>query len=122
MVDITHKTNTLRIATAQAIVQVSKPETVEAIQNRTVPKGDVFEMAKAAGFLAVKKTPDLLPDCHPIPVEYTGIQYRIEDLTIVIELTVKTIYKTGVEVEAMHGASVVALTMYDMLKPIDNGF
>jgi molybdenum cofactor biosynthesis protein MoaC len=121
MVDITHKTNTLRIATAQAIVQVSRPETVEAIQNRTVPKGDVFEMAKAAGFLAVKKTPDLLPDCHPIPVEYTGVQYRIEDLTIVIELTVKTIYKTGVEVEAMHGASVVALTMYDMLKPIDKG-
>lgn len=121
MVDITHKTNTLRIATAQAIVQVSKPETVEAIQNRTVPKGDVFEMAKAAGFLAVKKTPDLLPDCHPIPVEYTGVQYRIEELTIVIELTVKTIYKTGVEVEAMHGASVVALTMYDMLKPIDKG-
>lgn len=121
MVDITHKTNTLRIATAQAIVQVSKPETVEAIQNRTVPKGDVFEMSKAAGFLAVKKTPDLLPDCHPIPVEYTGVQYRIEDLTIVIELTVKTIYKTGVEVEAMHGASVVALTMYDMLKPIDKG-
>ncbi|MET7256323.1 bifunctional molybdenum cofactor biosynthesis protein MoaC/MoaB [Dyadobacter jiangsuensis] len=121
MVDITHKTNTLRIATAQAIVQVSKQETVEAIQNRTVPKGDVFEMAKAAGFLAVKKTPDLLPDCHPIPVEYTGVQYRVEDLTIVIELTVKTIYKTGVEVEAMHGASVVALTMYDMLKPIDKG-
>lgn len=121
MVDITHKTNTLRIATAQAIVQVSKPETVEAIQNRTVPKGDVFEMAKAAGFLAVKKTPDLLPDCHPIPVEYTGVQYRIEELMIVIELTVKAIYKTGVEVEAMHGASVVALTIYDMLKPIDKG-
>ncbi|SDE32085.1 molybdenum cofactor biosynthesis protein MoaC [Dyadobacter soli] len=121
MVDITHKTNTLRIAIAQATVQVSKPETVEAIRNRTVPKGDVFEMAKAAGFLAVKKTPDLLPDCHPIPVEYTGVQYRIEGLTIIIELTVKTIYKTGVEVEAMHGASVVALTMYDMLKPIDKG-
>ncbi|MCF0059631.1 bifunctional molybdenum cofactor biosynthesis protein MoaC/MoaB [Dyadobacter sp. CY356] len=121
MVDITHKTNTLRIATAQAIVQVSRPETILAIQNRTVPKGDVFEMAKAAGLLAVKKTPDLLPDCHPIPVEYTGVNYRIEDLTIVIELTVKTIYKTGVEVEAMHGASVVALTLYDMLKPIDKG-
>lgn len=121
MVDITHKTNTLRIATAQAVVQVSKQETLEAIRNRTVPKGDVFEMAKAAGFLAVKKTPDLLPDCHPIPVEYTGVQYRIEDLKVIIELTVKTIYKTGVEVEAMHGASVVALTIYDMLKPIDKG-
>ncbi len=121
MVDITHKTNTLRIATAQATVKVSKPETIAAIQERTVPKGDVFEMAKAAGLLAVKKTPDLLPDCHPLPIEYTGIAYRIEDLSIVIEMTVKTIYKTGVEVEAMHGASVVALTMYDMLKPIDKG-
>ncbi|GGB92913.1 bifunctional molybdenum cofactor biosynthesis protein MoaC/MoaB [Dyadobacter sediminis] len=121
MVDITHKTNTLRIATAQATVQVSKPETIQAIQDRTVPKGDVFEMAKAAGFLAVKKTPDLLPDCHPIPVEYTAVNYSIENLSIVIELTVKTIYKTGVEVEAMHGVSVVALTMYDMLKPIDKG-
>jgi cyclic pyranopterin phosphate synthase len=121
MVDITHKTNTLRIATAQATVQVSKQETIQAIENRAVPKGDVFEMAKAAGFLAVKKTPDLLPDCHPIPVEFTGVQYRMEGLSIFIELTVKTIYKTGVEVEAMHGASVVALTMYDMLKPIDKG-
>lgn len=121
MVDITHKTNTLRVATAQAIVKVSKSDTIEAIQNRTVPKGDVFEMAKAAGFLAVKKTPDLLPDCHPIPIEFTAVNYRIEELAIVIELTVKTIYKTGVEVEAMHGASVVALTMYDMLKPIDKG-
>ena len=121
MVDITHKTNTLRVATAQATVKVSKPETIAAIQDRTVPKGDVFEMAKAAGLLAVKKTPDLLPDCHPLPIEYTGIAYRIEDLSIVVEMTVKTIYKTGVEVEAMHGASVVALTMYDMLKPIDKG-
>jgi len=121
MVDITHKTNTLRVATAEATVRVSKPETILAIQNRTVPKGDVFEMAKAAGFLAVKKTPDLLPDCHPIPVEFTAVNYRIEELSVVIELTVKTIYKTGVEVEAMHGASVVALTMYDMLKPIDKG-
>ncbi|KQS24703.1 bifunctional molybdenum cofactor biosynthesis protein MoaC/MoaB [Dyadobacter sp. Leaf189] len=121
MVDITHKTNTLRIAKAQAIVRVSKPETIEAIVNRTVPKGDVFEMAKAAGFLAVKKTPDLLPDCHPIPIEYTAVNYKIDGLEISIELIVKTIYKTGVEVEAMHGASVVALTMYDMLKPIDKG-
>lgn len=121
MVDITHKSNTLRIATAQATVKVSKEATIHAIQNKMVPKGDVFEMAKAAGFLAVKKTPDLLPDCHPIPIEFTGIVYRIEELEIIIELTVKTIYKTGVEVEAMHGASVVALTMYDMLKPIDRG-
>ena len=121
MVDITHKNNTLRIATAQATVTVSKQETIDAIRNKTVPKGDVFEMAKAAGLLGVKRTPDLLPDCHPIPIEYTGISYEISGLDILINMEVKTIYKTGVEVEAMHGASVVALTMYDMLKPIDKG-
>ncbi|MBL4704344.1 MAG: bifunctional molybdenum cofactor biosynthesis protein MoaC/MoaB, partial [Flavobacteriales bacterium] len=121
MVDITAKSNTLRIAVAQAIVQVSKPETIEAIINKTVPKGDVFEMAKTAGFFAVKKTPDLLPDCHIIPIESTKVTYEIKDLSIYINIEVKTIYKTGVEVEAMHGASVIALTIYDMLKPIDKG-
>lgn len=119
MVDITHKYNTLREATAQAIVKTSSPETIDSIKNDQVPKGNVFEMAKTAGMLGVKKTPDLLPDCHPIPIEYTGVDYTIEGLDIHISMTVKTIYKTGVEVEAMHGASVVALTMYDMLKPID---
>lgn len=121
MVDITHKNNTLRIATAQAIVKVSSQETIDAIQNKTVPKGDVFAMSKAAGLLGVKKTPELLPDCHPLPIEYTGIEYHINGLEIQVLMTVKTIYKTGVEVEAMHGASVVALNMYDMLKPIDKG-
>ncbi|WP_074407116.1 bifunctional molybdenum cofactor biosynthesis protein MoaC/MoaB [Aquimarina megaterium] len=121
MVDITHKTSTLRIATAQAIVKVSKSETIEAIEQGTVPKGDVFAMSKAAGLLGVKKTPDLLPDCHPLPIEYTGIEYTIDGLEITVLVTIKTIYKTGVEVEAMHGASIVALNMYDMLKPIDKG-
>ena len=121
MVDITHKSNTLRTATAQAIVKVSSQDTIAAIENKTVPKGDVFSMSKAAGLLGVKKTPELLPDCHPLPIEYTGIDYRINGLEIQVLVTVKTIYKTGVEVEAMHGASVVALNMYDMLKPIDRG-
>lgn len=121
MVDITHKHTTLRIAIAQAIVKVSKQETIDAIENGTVPKGDVFAISKAAGLLGVKKTADLLPDCHPLPIEYTGIEYTINGLEILITMTVKTIYKTGVEVEAMHGASIVALNMYDMLKPIDKG-
>ena len=121
MVDITHKLNTLRIATAEAIVKVNLPETIEAIQNKTVPKGDVFEMSRAAGLLGVKKTPELLPDCHPLPIEFTGFEFEIDGLTIRIKCTIKTIYKTGVEVEAMHGASIVALNMYDMLKPIDKG-
>lgn len=121
MVDVTFKVSTLRIATAQAVVVVSKQDTIDAINNKTVPKGDVFAMSKAAGLLGVKKTPDLLPDCHPMPIEYTGIEYDINGLEITVTMTVKTIYKTGVEVEAMHGASVVALNMYDMLKPIDKG-
>jgi cyclic pyranopterin phosphate synthase len=106
MVDITAKSNTLRIAIAQAVVQVSKQETIDAVINKTVPKGDVFEMAKTAGFFAVKKTPDLLPDCHIIPIESTKVSYEIKELSIYINIEVKTIYKTGVEVEAMHGASV----------------
>ncbi|MGB5944401.1 MAG: bifunctional molybdenum cofactor biosynthesis protein MoaC/MoaB [Leeuwenhoekiella sp.] len=119
MIDITHKITTLRTATAEAIVVVSKQETIDALQNNTVPKGNVFEMAKTAGLFAVKNTHTTIPDCHPLPVEYTAVNYKIEGLTVHIEITVKTVYKTGVEVEAMHGASVVALTMYDMLKPID---
>lgn len=121
MVDITHKAITLRTAIAQAVVKVSSQATIDAINNKTVPKGDVFAMSKAAGLLGVKKTPELLPDCHPLPIEYTDIKYQINDLEITVFITVKTNYKTGVEVEAMHGASVVALNMYDMLKPIDKG-
>lgn len=121
MVDITHKSTTLRQAIARATVLVSKSETIDAIKNNTVPKGNVFEMAKTAGLFAVKKTSDIIPDCHPLPVEFTAVSYEIEDLQIHISIEVKTIYRTGVEVEAMHGASVIALTMYDMLKPIDKG-
>jgi molybdenum cofactor biosynthesis protein MoaC len=119
MVDITHKQNSLRKAIATAIVKVSKQATVDAIKNKQVPKGDVFEFSRAAGLLAIKKTSDVIPDCHPLPVEFAAITYSIQDLQILINVEVHTIYKTGVEVEAMHGASVVALVMYDMLKPID---
>ncbi len=119
MVDITRKVVTLRTAVAQAIVKVGSPDTIKAIEDKTVPKGDVFEMSKAAGLLGVKKTAELLPDCHPLPIEYTGISYEVKGLEIHIRITVKTHYKTGVEVEAMHGASLVALNLYDMLKPID---
>ncbi|MEL1241352.1 bifunctional molybdenum cofactor biosynthesis protein MoaC/MoaB [Flavobacterium flavipallidum] len=119
MVDITHKISTLRSATAMATVKVSLPETIKAIEKNLVPKGNVLEMAKTAGLFAVKNTHLSIPDCHPLPIEYTAVAYEIKDLTIDILFTVKTVYKTGVEVEAMHGASIVALTMYDMLKPID---
>nr|WP_315154483.1 bifunctional molybdenum cofactor biosynthesis protein MoaC/MoaB [uncultured Flavobacterium sp.] len=119
MVDITHKIITQRTATAQAIVKVGTPATMQAIINKTVPKGDVLEVARTAGLFAVKNTSNAIPDCHPMPIEYTGIQFECLEDSVLIEVTVKAIYRTGVEVEAMHGASIVALTMYDMLKPID---
>jgi molybdenum cofactor biosynthesis protein MoaC len=106
---------------AKATVVVSKPETIEAVNQRKVPKGDIFEFSRAAGLLAVKKTSDVIPDCHPLPIEFAAITYQTEGLQIYITVEVHTIYKTGVEVEAMHGAAVAALTIYDMLKPIDKG-
>ena len=119
MVDITHKSHSLRKAIATATVLTSSPETISAIEQRRVPKGDIFEFSRAAALFAIKKTSDVIPDCHPLPVEYASITYEVENLSVVISVEVHTIYKTGVEVEAMHGASVAALVMYDMLKPID---
>lgn len=121
MVDITHKSNSLRQAIASAVLRVSKQETIDAVKNKTVPKGDVFEFSRAAGLLAIKKTSDVIPDCHPLPVEYASIKHFIDGLNIIVTVEVHTIYKTGVEVEAMHGAAITALTMYDMLKPLDKG-
>ena len=119
MVDITFKSPSLRKAIALATVKVSSAHTISLIEQRQVPKGDIFEFARASALLAIKKTGDMIPDCHPLPVEYAAIRYTMEDLQIRIEVEVHTIYKTGVEVEAMHGASVAALVIYDMLKPID---
>ncbi len=121
MVNITHKSNSLREAIASATVTVSKQETIDAVKNKTVPKGDVFEFSRAAGLLAIKKTSDVIPDCHPLPVEFAAIKHTVDGLRIIITVEVHTIYKTGVEVEAMHGAAITALTMYDMLKPLDKG-
>src|SRR5690349_19211163 len=121
MVNITKKNSTLRKAIATAILTVSEQETIDAIRQGKVPKGNVFEFSRAAGLLAIKKSSDVIPDCHPIPIEFATIKHSIDGLNIMIEVEVHTIYKTGVEVEAMHGASITALTIYDMLKPLDKG-
>ncbi len=121
MIDITHKTNTLRKAIAQAVVVLSDPSALIAIRNNSVPKGNVYEMSKTAGLFAIKRTSDVIPDCHPMPIEYSGIWFEEDGFEIRIFVEVHTIYKTGVEVEAMHGASIVALTIYDMMKPLDKG-
>jgi len=117
--DITHKIHTLRTAVAEATLEVGSIGTLAAIQKNEVPKGNVFEFARAAALLAVKNTSNVIPDCHPLPIESCSVKSELTDKGIQITVEVKTIYRTGVEVEAMHGASVAALTMYDMLKPID---
>lgn len=121
MVDITTKVNTHRKAIATAKVIFSQAQTALLIRDKKIPKGDVFEMSKAAGLLAVKKTSDVIPDCHPLPIEFTRISHHLNEMDLLVEVEVHTLYKTGVEVEAMYGASVVAMTLYDMLKPVDKG-
>ena len=119
MVDITFKTFTLRKAIVEATIKTSSVSTIEAVKNGKVPKGNVLEFARASALLAIKKTSDVIPDCHPLPVEFAAINYDFDEMNIHIKVEVHTIYKTGVEVEAMHGASVASLVIYDMLKPID---
>lgn len=121
MQNIINKISTHRTAIARATVRVSLEETISAVKENRVPKGDVFSMSKAAGLLAAKRTSDMIPDCHPMPVEFASITFEISGLDIIITAEIQTIYKTGVEIEALHAASVTALTIYDMLKPLDKG-
>lgn len=121
MDDISSNIFALREASAKAIVHLSKPETILAIHENRVPKGNVFEMSKVAGFFAVKNTALNLPNSHPVSIEFTEIEYQIQHLEIHILVKVKSVCKSNLEMEAMHGATIVAMTMYDMLKPIDKG-
>lgn len=117
MRDITEKISTLREALAEAIIEVSS-ETAEKIKTNDLPKKDIFPTAQAACFLAVKNTYHVIPYCHPIPIDNCEMNYFIEDKQIKIQVLVKSINKTGCEMEALHGVSVAALTIYDMLKPL----
>lgn len=104
---------------AQACVKVGA-EGMSALKEGRVPKGDVIETAKTAAYFAVKNTAHALPHCHPIPVDHTHVSITLANNdTVVLEVTVKSVGKTGCEMEALHGASVAALTVYDMLKPIE---
>lgn len=121
MRDITRKVFTHRVAIAKAVMKVSLASTVTTIKKKKVPKGDIFEMGRTAGLLAIKNTSSVIPDCHPLPIEHASIMSELKGREIHITVEVHSIYRTGVEVEAMHGAAITALTMYDMLKPIDKG-
>jgi cyclic pyranopterin phosphate synthase len=120
MIDITKKKTTLRSAVATATISFNNPKTFTAIKEQTVPKGNVFETAKIAGLMAFKNTALAIPHCHPLPIEFADINFKLDDNRIVITSEIKTIYKTGAEVEALYAATVAAITCYDMLKQIDN--
>ena len=118
MRDVTDKAKTLRVATAQAILRAA-PDTIMAIREHTVPKGDPLPVAKVAGVMAAKDCSRFIPYCHPLPIDFVDVQFQLHDDFIEVQATVKTIYKTGVEMEAMAAATVAVLTLYDMLKMID---
>ena len=117
--DITRNITSLREATAIAMVQLSQEATLLALKENRVPKGNVWEAARVAGLFAVKKTSELFPFSTSKPIEFTSVEYETQGLLIQIKVRVKSIYKAGLDLEAMHGASVAALTFYDMLKPLD---
>lgn len=117
--DVSHKVNTLRTAVARAILRVS-PNTIRQIKGGTLPKGDPLAVAKVAAIQAAKNTSQIIPYCHPLPVDFVGVEFQLDEDRIEIEVKVKAIYKTGVEMEALTAASVAALTIYDMAKMIDD--
>ncbi len=120
MYDISDKPDTLRTAVAQAIVKVS-PTTVTLVNEGKIPKGNIFDAAKISANMAAKRTWDLLPYCHPISIDHIAVNFNmIAEGRINIIVTVKNVDKTGVEMEALTGACIAALTIYDMLKPVDN--
>lgn len=118
MLDISAKIKTLRTATAQARLVLS-PETIVRIRENTIPKGNPLEVAKVAAVQAAKATSTIIPYCHPLPIDYVGVDYEIGEKWIDVRTTVKAIYKTGVEMEALTAASAAALTLYDMMKMLD---
>lgn len=121
MVDVSSKPITARMARAEAIV-VMQPQTMTLIQDRRLAKGDVFEIARLAGIMATKRTPDLIPLCHSLGLDSASIDFELLDETrLRIEASVRVEGRTGVEMEAMTAVSIAALTVYDMVKAVDRG-
>jgi cyclic pyranopterin monophosphate synthase len=122
MIDVSDKPTTLRTASAGAVVRLSA-EALTAMRQDRLPKGNPLPVARVAAIQAVKRTADIIPFCHPLPVEHVSVDFEIperdSDPEIHITVTVKAIYRTGVEMEALTGASVAALTIVDMMKMVD---
>lgn len=120
MVNVGEKADTRRLAVAEGVV-LMQPETFEAIQQGNVKKGDVLSSARIAGIMGAKKTAELIPLCHPLPLTHLDIDFELDsqEHRIVIRAKAETIGKTGVEMEALTAVSVAALTIYDMAKALD---
>lgn len=120
MVDVGEKEDTQRVAVAGASIQMA-PETLSMIKEGKMKKGDVLSVAQVAGIMGVKRTSELIPMCHQILISGVEMDFRVdeENSMIHIEVTVKTIGKTGVEMEALQGVTIAALTIYDMCKAVD---
>jgi cyclic pyranopterin phosphate synthase len=118
MVDTSGKAATVRQAVASARVLMS-PETVAAVREQRTPKGDPLETARLAGIMAAKRTSELIPLCHPLPLTHIDLRAALEDSGVYLEATVSTEAQTGVEMEALTAASIAALTIYDMCKAVD---
>ena len=122
MVDVSDKPVTHRTATATGSIQVS-PEIMAAVKSGNVKKGDVLGVARVAGIMGVKRTSELIPMCHPLPIQKCSVDFETDEDAGVIRVfcTVKTEGKTGVEMEALTGVQVTLLTIYDMCKAVDRG-
>ena len=120
MVDTSDKVTTTRHAIASARVLMSA-ETVTAVKDHRTPKGDPLEAARLAGIMAAKRTAELIPLCHPLPLTHVDVQATIEEYGVYLESSVATNAQTGVEMEALTAVSIAALTIYDMCKALDKG-
>ncbi len=120
MVDVSGKVETLRVARAEAFVEMSA-STVKLLREKAMPKGDPLEVARIAGIQAGKKTSELIPLCHPLPLSHLDVSIEITESGAHIESTARTKAETGVEMEALTAASVAALTLYDMCKAVEKG-
>ena len=118
MVDISEKQDSKRTAKARATISMAK-ETIVALQQGDLPKGDVFAVARVAGIQAAKRTGDIIPLCHPLMLSLVKVEFEISDDQVEIEAEVTTVGRTGVEMEALTACSVSALTIYDMCKSMD---
>ncbi len=117
MVDVSEKAETVRTAVAECRIQMNA-QTLEQLKAGTVPKGDVLAVAQVAGIMAAKRTHELIPMCHPLPLTGADIRFTVEEDGVLIRSAVRCKGVTGVEMEALHAASVAALTIYDMCKAI----